>query len=186
MRFPLPAAIALAALTALPALAQADHSHHSAPVIAAAVVPPVADTTGHRPLAVKEVRPAMKMGSGMMKDGGMMKMMMGMQDCPARDPDALKTALEITPAQLSLWTPFAEALKAVPPMMDGKMMTMSGDKAGLPARLHEHEKMLDEHLAAMRKLTAALDPLYAAFTPTQKARADALICGGGMTMAKAD
>lgn len=180
MRSTIPVVLALAVLAALPAQAQVDHSHHVVPLVAAAPSPPVAGTIGHRPLVVKETRPAkMKM-----MGGG--RMMMGMQGCDARDPEALKTALEITPAQLALWTPFAEALRTAAPMMDPKTMMASGAKTDLPARLREHEKMLDEHLAAMRKVTAALDPLYAALTPVQKARADTLICGGAMTMAKAD
>ena len=97
----------------------------------------------------------------------------------------LKTELEITDAQLPQWDKFAAALrdnsKAMEAMMPGGTAGTAGS-ATLPDRLAMREKMMAAHLDALRKLTNAVTPLYAAFSVEQKKTADDLIAPMGMMM----
>lgn len=90
----------------------------------------------------------------------------------------LKTELKITDAQLPLWNSFAQAIrdnaKTMGSIMQGGMMG-ANQSAALPARLAMCETLMSAHLEALRKLKAAVDPLYAAFTDEQKKAADQLI-----------
>ena len=92
---------------------------------------------------------------------------------------SLKSELKITEAQSAQWNRFAEALRATAKSMNGmheKMMQAQG--AGtLPARLEAQGAMLSAHLASLKALKEALDPLYASFSDDQKKRADGLIIG---------
>lgn len=92
---------------------------------------------------------------------------------------SLKSELKITEAQAAQWNRFAEALRATAKSMNGmheKMMQAQG--AGtLPARLEAQGAMLSAHLASLKALKEALDPLYASFSDDQKKRADGLIIG---------
>ena len=134
--------------------------------------------------------PAM-MGSGSMA-GGMMRMET-MQDMGLSDERlaAVKAELNLTDAQLPLWNAFVEAVKANAQTMRqgmGMMMQGSGGSHGaqsgygmmmtgpLPERLQRHEQMMTAHLEALRKVIAAVSPLYDALTPDQKAKADRLLC----------
>lgn len=47
----------------------------------------------------------------------------------------------------------------------------------LPERLEAQETMLSAHLASLKALKGALDPLYASFSDDQKKRADRLMIG---------
>ncbi len=67
---------------------------------------------------------------------------------------------------------------------DWKAVTKSASPAAdqdasgaLPARLGLFKKMLVEHLAQLDAIKAALDPLYASFSPEQKKIADGLMVG---------
>jgi len=53
----------------------------------------------------------------------------------------------------------------------------SAQAATLPDKLATREKMLAARLEALRKLKAAVDPLYAALSDEQKKTADELIMG---------
>ncbi len=130
---------------------------------------------------------AMPGGSSMM---GMMRMMMGQDGMGGMAMMAamaghvegrlafLKTELKITDAQLPLWNTFAEAArdnaKAMEQMMQGGMMGTSRS-ASLPEKLVMREKMMSAHLEALRKLRAAIDPLYTAFSDEQKKTADEIM-----------
>src|SRR5262249_38376976 len=90
----------------------------------------------------------------------------------------LKTELKITDAQLPLWNTFAQAVrdnaKAMQDMMHGGMMG-AAQSAQLPDKLGLREKMMTAHLEALRKLKAAVDPLYAALSDEQKKIADEIM-----------
>ncbi len=178
---------ALVAFAALPAWA-AGHEPHA----------------GHTPAPAEASMPAAKPGAmpGMsMMGGGKMHMgdMHGM-GLSAERLATLKGELALTPAQLPLWDAFAAAATAMNAgmamhhgmaMPKGKPMTpgasMSPDMAmpkpgmgmmdrsgPLPERLVHHETMMADGLVALRKLKAALTPLYAALSPAQRAKLDAM------------
>ena len=112
----------------------------------------------------------------------------------------LKGELTLTPAQLPLWDAFAAAARAMSenmtihpgmemptdkPMMPAAAMpqgaampktgmAMMGAHGSLPDRLDRHEAMMADRLEALRKVKAALSPLYAALSPTQRAKLDAM------------
>jgi hypothetical protein len=95
----------------------------------------------------------------------------------------LKTELKITDAQSAPWNAFAEAVRANAKGMQemhAAMMDQRTQSAALPDRLGLHEKMLSAHLDAARRLSAAVGPLYAAFTDEQKKTADELMMPMGM------
>jgi hypothetical protein len=56
-------------------------------------------------------------------------------------------------------------------------MPMMGSAMTLPDKLAVHEKMMAAHLDGLRKLKAAIEPLYAAFNADQKKTADELMIG---------
>ena len=133
------------------------------------------------------------MGAGSMPMMGMMRMMMGEQGMGGMRMMAammaehvegrlafLKTELKITGAQLPLWNAFAEAVRANAKAMEGTMqggMMGTSQSASLPEKLAMREKMMTAHLDALRKLKAAVDPLYAALSHEQKKIADELMMG---------
>lgn len=86
----------------------------------------------------------------------------------------LKADLRITDAQSSDWTKFADALRSsAKSMMDaGAPMMKLSAPATLPARIEMQEKMLTTHLAALKAIKSALDPLYASLSDEQKKKAD--------------
>lgn len=92
---------------------------------------------------------------------------------------SLKSDLEITEAQTPQWDRFADALRATAKSMNGMYGQMMQEKAAatLPARLEAQETMLSAHLASLKALKDALDPLYASFSDEQKKRADGLMIG---------
>src|SRR6516162_7497820 len=92
----------------------------------------------------------------------------------------LKTELKITDAQQPLWNAVGDAMRAnakdmaaMMPMMQS-MMQPSGT---LPEKLAGREKAMTAHLEALRKLKAAIDPLYAALSDEQKKTVDQLMVG---------
>jgi hypothetical protein len=112
---------------------------------------------------------------------GMMQMMMGGMAGHVEGRIAfLKTELKITDAQEPLWNAVADVMRAsakdmaaMKPMMQS-MMQPSGT---LPEKLAAHEKAMTAHLEALRKLKAAVEPLYAALSADQKKTADQLMLG---------
>ena len=102
----------------------------------------------------------------------------------------LKAELKITETQLPLWNAVGAAMRAnAKTMMEmsGGMIGTSAD-AALPDKLAPREKALTARLDALRKYSAAVDPLYAALSDEQKKKADELMSGpmgmgmGGMGM----
>ena len=171
------------ALMGVPALAQQEqHEQHHPPAVTAAPSPGM---------------PGGMMGAGGMPMMGMMQMMMGqdgMSGMPMMAAMAghvegrlafLKTELKITDAQLPLWNAVADAIRANAKgmgEMSGGMMG-SSQTATLPEKLALREKMMTARLEALRKLKAAVDPLYAALSDEQKKTADELLMGPmGMMM----
>ena len=92
----------------------------------------------------------------------------------------LKTELKITQGQLPLWNAVADAIRANAKSMSGMSsggMMGSGQATTLPDKLAVREKIIAAHLDGLRRFAAAVDPLYATFTPEQKKTADELLIG---------
>ena len=170
----------IAALVAAPALAQQQQDHEQ-----------------HHPAGTLPAVPGPGMPGGMMSGAsgmpmmGMMRMMMGedgMSGMPMMGGMAghvegrlafLKTELKITDAQLPLWNAVADAIRANGKGMGATAEGMVGSTqaASLPDKLATRERMLSARLEALRKLKAAVEPLYAAFSDEQKKTADELLMG---------
>ena len=125
---------------------------------------------------------AMPGGSEGMPMMGMMHMMMGqngMADHVEGRIAFLKTELKITDAQQPLWNAVADAMRAsakdMAEMMTAMRSTMQQSSGTLPDKLAAREKAMTAHLDALRKLKAAVDPLYAALSDDQKQTADQLM-----------
>jgi hypothetical protein len=92
---------------------------------------------------------------------------------------ALKTELKITETQAPQWQRFADALRGAAKSMEamqGQMMKADAPSP-LSARLTRQEEMLSAHLASVKALKAAFDPLYASFGDEQKKVADGIRIG---------
>ena len=92
----------------------------------------------------------------------------------------LKTELKITDAQQPLWNAVADAMRANAKEMTDMMpmmRSMMQPSATLPEKLAAREKMITATLDALRKLKAAVEPLYAALNDDQKKTADELMIG---------
>ena len=91
----------------------------------------------------------------------------------------LKSWLGITEAQSGPWNAFAEAVRAQAKSMaesqQKRMPTPGQPELTLPQWVDLHLQMMEEHLAAMKKIKPALDALYQALTPEQRQKADQLI-----------
>jgi hypothetical protein len=146
----------------------------------------------HHPASPSTAMPGGAMGgAGGMPMINMMRMMMGedgMSGMPMMAAMAghvegrlafLKIELKITDGQLPLWNAVADAIhanaKGMGAMAEGMMGSTQG--ATLPDKLATREKMLTARLEALRKLKAAVDPLYAALSDEQKKTADELFMG---------
>lgn len=125
-------------------------------------------------------------GMGMMGGAGPGAMAMGQMMDPARIERRiafLKAELGITDAQQPLWNALADALRANRATMGDMQQMMAAQDGGAPTLLQlieSHERMLAVRLEAVRRLRAALGPLYAAFDETQKRTADQLMMLGAM------
>lgn len=122
---------------------------------------------------------------------GTMGMMQDMMRCPmvGRSEGTLaflKTELKITPDQAPAWDMFAKAYRHIAAsqisIMGGGMMGMrGGDSEGakmtkpLPDRMAMHMQMMEQHLAAAKKIQSAVQQLYAALDAKQKQTADELL-----------
>jgi LTXXQ motif family protein len=113
-----------------------------------------------------------KMGHDGMMHGDDMKQMMSMM----RD---LKAELKITDAQVSQWDRFADALRGTAKSMEAMQhqMMQASAPSTLAARLARQEEMLTAHLAAVKSLRSALEPLYATLSDEQKKVADGIRIG---------
>jgi LTXXQ motif family protein len=124
-------------------------------------------------------------GPMMADDRSSMGMMRGM--CPmgmGRHTEGalafLKTELKITPAQTAAWDAFAAAYRdskghgGQMPMMPGGMMN-GGKALPMPERMAQHAKMMEGHLAQLKKMQGSVSQLYASLTTEQKRMADELL-----------
>ncbi len=102
----------------------------------------------------------------------------------------IKTALQITPAQTAQWNAFADIVRKQAKARDAEVEEMrakweqhkDGDvHSDLIARLEMRQKMLTAASANMDEVIAALKPLYASFSDSQKELAPELLGhhGGG-------
>lgn len=89
---------------------------------------------------------------------------------------SLKAELKISPRQEKLWGALADALRADAQTVPGEMMATAA-AANLPERLAADEKLMGDRLSSLRRYKAAVDPLYAALSETQKKAADQLLTG---------
>ncbi|ODT08689.1 MAG: hypothetical protein ABS58_01525 [Mesorhizobium sp. SCN 65-20] len=179
----------LAAALLLSAPAFAEEAHHQPSATAGA---PASETV---PADGMDAMPGGKapgmMGGDMMKEmkGRHAEMMGGakaMQDMmsPERIEGRiafLRAELKITDAQETLWVPVAEALRSNA-SKGGMAATMRPEGAGkrLPQRLADMERMASSHLDALRRLNAAIAPLYEVLEEKQKDTADDLLLPMGM------
>ena len=118
--------------------------------------------------------------SGGMPMMGMMQMMGSMADHVEGRIAFLKTELKITDAQQPLWNAVGDAMRANAKDMAAMMPVMQSmmqPSGTLPEKLAGREKAMTAHLEALRKLKAAIDPLYAALSDEQKKTADQLAVG---------
>jgi hypothetical protein len=91
-----------------------------------------------------------------------------------------KAELKITPAQLPLWNAFVAAARSNAELekqmvnASPSIAIMETPAANLPQRLAAHERQLEVHLAMLRKIAAALQPLYTSFNKEQRQSAETL------------
>ena len=93
----------------------------------------------------------------------------------------IKTELKITPAQEPLWTTYASAARDNANTMLARCTAMANQRGNasvsLPERLDQSEQLMAAQLTAIHAVNAALKPLYAALTDSQKKSADQLFAG---------
>ena len=113
-----------------------------------------------------------------MMGGGMMAMM---HQHPEGYFAFLKTEIGITDAQNTVWTAYTDQLRPLIKKHQDAMLMMHSSEAKPRTwieQLTDHEAMMSEHLETMKKIRPAATALYAALTPEQKKKADALMPGG--------
>lgn len=173
--------ILISALLAVTTPALAEDAHHPVVDPAATVFDPV-------------FQPEM-MGSGMMSPGmmgmmGMMKSMSAMMDPVHMEGRLafLQTELKITDAQQSLWETFADVARKtthdqqaiMQKMQMGMMSNQMPAHGNLLRQMDRHEQMMSLRLDQLRRMKAALAPLYEALDDAQKHTADDLLMPYGM------
>jgi hypothetical protein len=129
----------------------------------------------------------MGMMRGGMMSGGMGRMDgMGMMSSRAGHVEGriafLKAELKITDAHLPQWNAVVDALRANAKTMVDMRADMMGktEAMTLPDRLAAREQAFTARLDGLKKLKAAIDPLYAALGDDQKKTADQIVTGLGM------
>jgi len=120
--------------------------------------------------------------SGGMPMMGMTEMMMGQNGMTGHIEGRitfLKTVLNITDAQMSLWHAVAAAMRTTVKDMAGipNCMSMMRSSGTVLEKLAAREKAMTAHLEVLRKLKAAVEPLYAALSDDQRKTADQLMIG---------
>jgi hypothetical protein len=89
----------------------------------------------------------------------------------------VKAELKITTEQEALWNTYAGAARDSANTMLARCTAMTNQRkssASLPDRLDQNEQLMTAQLNALRATNAALKPLYAALTDSQKKSADQL------------
>lgn len=189
--FAMSAPVALAQVAPSPGQADQDHRAHH-PDAKGEEKPGAPPPSGQSSMGQSSMG---KMGhGGMMMHGDDMKQMMSMmRDMTAMMSAhsgmmashveariaALKTELKITEAQAPQWLSFADALRGTAKSMEGLQgqMMKAAPPPTLSARLARREEMLAAHLASVKALKAAFDPLYASLSDDQKKVADGIRIG---------
>ncbi len=153
-----------------------DHSAHHPGT--STVKPSAQPPSGGMPMGMMgQDRPASMMNGNMKQMMSMMRNMMTMMSAESGMMSShvegriasLKSDLQITEAQTPQWNRFADALRATAKSMNGmygQMMQAKGAVA-LPERLEAQTQMLSAHLASLKALKDALDPLYASLSDDQ-------------------
>lgn len=161
-----------------------DHGAHHPPAASEAPpAPPAPSGEMSNGMMGKDGQRGMMMGRDMKDMMSMMRDMMGMMSAQASNIEtriaSLKTELKITDAQAPQWDRFAEALRTAVKSMSGVHQKMMAQGMGgtLLARLDRQEAMLTAHLASVKSLKEALEPLYASFSDEQKKIADGMMIG---------
>lgn len=162
---------------------------------AQAQAPGGAEHDAHHPGAVQpapapgHAAPGMGSPGGMMGDGNMGRMMQMMQERraaaamqPFRRVEGqlayFRTELRITDAQMPQWNAFANVVRAQSERLRAATGTaMAGGPGPLPApqQMERRMALLTAHLEAMRAVSAAAGPLYAALSEEQRRTADELM-----------
>jgi hypothetical protein len=111
--------------------------------------------------------------------GGMSMMGQGMAGHVEGRIAFLKAELKITDAEMPLWNAVADAIRGTAKDMAGmpNCMSMMRSSGTLTEKLVAREKAMTAHLDALRRLKAAVEPLYAALSDDQKKTADQLMIG---------
>jgi LTXXQ motif family protein len=153
-----------------------DHNAHHPP--SAAPAQPAPSPPSMQGGAV-DGKDRMMMGPGGMMPPGTMCADMMASHAEARIV-ALKSQLKITEAQTPQWARFADALRAsgkgMADMHQAMMRPMPPSKT-LSEQLADREQMLAAHLASVKAIREALQPLYATFSDEQKKLADTVMIG---------
>jgi len=92
----------------------------------------------------------------------------------------VKAELKITAEQEALWNAYAAAARDSANAMLARCTTMVSQRkssVSLPERIDQNEQLMTAQLNAMRATNAALKPLYAALSESQKKSADQLFWG---------
>ena len=93
----------------------------------------------------------------------------------------IKTELKITEAQESLWNAYAGAARdnaqAMSAHCNATIANGGSNTASLPDRLDQHIQFMAAQLDALRSMSKALKPLYAALSDTQKQATSQLYWG---------
>jgi Spy/CpxP family protein refolding chaperone len=91
----------------------------------------------------------------------------------------LESYLDITEAQNGPWNAFADVVRAqaksLAESQQKRMPSRGQPEVALPQWVDLHLQMMEEHLAAMKKIKPALHALYQVLTPEQRQKADQLI-----------
>lgn len=151
-----------------------DHGAHHPPGAAPA---PATTPPGGKPGMMQGMMPMMQgmMGS-MMHSGGLSPMMLHHTEGALA---FLKAELQITAVQESLWSAFADAMRAAVKKVPARQEA----PAAWPDRLAAHEKALEAQQEVVRTYRLAATALYAALTSEQKKKADMFGTSGmGMRM----
>lgn len=181
--------IASGALAQAPAANDADHGAHH-PDTAQTAPPPAPQPAPGRGAPAAAGPAGMMGGPGGMMGGDMGRMMGQMMQqrmaAAAMQPFRriegqlayFRAELRITDAQAPQWNAFADAVRAQSERLRAATQSaMSGGPGPLPApqQMERRMALLTAHLEAMRAVSAAAGPLYAALSEEQRRAADELM-----------
>jgi hypothetical protein len=187
----LPKMILVSALLALATPSLADDTHHANDEATSPIAVTSAGSDEPLDMTGPDMMSGDMMGSALMSMMSPMKTMMMRIMSPKHIEGRLaflKTELAITEAQRPMWDAFAEALRANARDTAAMMKELRGEmkpsqaasSTGLLHQIDLHERMLAARLEALRRMKAALEPLYAVLDDRQKRTADELLAPSPM------